>query len=84
MTTEIHVRFSRTHDAEDAFPIVAGHLAGARLAEAGIEVECDPVAEQAVLRELEHALDEWLHDQELPFTPLCVGDHTVLVRPPGD
>jgi len=84
MTTEIHVRFSRTHDAEDAFPTVAGHVAGARLAEAGIEVECDPVAEAAVLRELEHALDEWLHEHELPFTPLCVGDHTVLVRPPGD
>ena len=84
MTTEIHVRFSRTCDAEGAFPTVAGHVPGARLAESGIEVECDPVAERAVMRELEHALDEWLHAHELPFTPLCVGDHTLLVRPPGD
>ena len=84
MTTEIHVRFSRTHDAEAAFPAVAGCVSGARLAEAGIEVECDPAAEQAVLRALGHALDEWLHEHELPFTPLCVGDHTLLVRPPGD
>lgn len=84
MTTEIHIRFSRSHDAAAAFPTVAGHVAGARLAEAGIEVDCDPVAEAAVLRELEHALDEWLHEQELPFTPLAVGEHTLLVRPPGD
>jgi hypothetical protein len=84
MTTEIHVRFSRTHDAEDAFPTVAGHVAGARLAEAGIDVECDPVAEAAVMRELEHAIDAWLVEHELPFAALAVGEHTLLVRPPGD
>jgi hypothetical protein len=84
MTTDIHVRFSRTHDAEDAFPAVAGHVSGARLAEAGIEVECDPVAEAAVMRELQHAIDEWLVEHELPFAPLDVGEHTLLVRPPGD
>lgn len=84
MTTEIHVRFARTHDAEHAFPTVAGHVAGARLAEAGIDVECDPVAETAVMHELEHALDEWLHEQELPFTAVDVGEHTLLVYPPGD
>jgi hypothetical protein len=84
MTTEIHVRFTREHDAEFAFPTVHQHVAAARLAESGIEVECDPVAEQAVMRELEHALDEWLHEHELPFTPLDVGGHTLLVRPPGD
>ena len=84
MTTEIHVRFSRTHDAEDAFATVSHHVAAARLAGTGIEVECDPVAETAMLRELEHALDEWLHERELPFAALDVGDHTLLVRPPGD
>lgn len=84
MTTEIHVRFVRAHDAEAAFPTVAGHVAGARLAEAGIEVECDPVAETAVMRELEHALDEWLYDHELPFLADDVGEHTLLVHPPGD
>lgn len=84
MTTQIHVRFSRTADASDAFPSVAGHVAGARLAEAGIEVECDPVAETSVMRELELALDEWLVERQLPFAPLEVGDHTLLVRPPGD
>ncbi|HET7566833.1 MAG TPA: hypothetical protein VFJ91_02505 [Gaiellaceae bacterium] len=84
MTTEIHVRFVREHDAESAFPTVSGHVAGARLAAAGIDVECDPVAEAAVMHELELALDEWLHDHELPFAPLDVGEHTLLVRPPGD
>lgn len=84
MTTEIHVRFTREHDAAAAFPTVAGHVGGARLAEAGIDVECDPVAEAAVLHELELALDEWLHEHELPFAPLAVGEHTLLVRPPGD
>jgi len=54
MTTEIHVRFTRT---------------------------CD---EQAVLLELEHALDEWLVARELPFLPLQVDEHTLVVCPPGD
>ncbi|HKI91068.1 MAG TPA: hypothetical protein VJ986_02100 [Gaiellaceae bacterium] len=84
MTTEIHVRFARTRDAEDAFPVVCGHVAGARLADAGIEVECDPVAEAAVMHELELALDEWLVREQLPFAPLDIGEHTLLVRPPGD
>lgn len=84
MTTEIHVRFVREHDAEAAFPIVSGRFAGARLAEAGIDVECDPVAEAAVMHELQLALDEWLHEHELPFMPLAVGEHTLVVRPPGD
>jgi hypothetical protein len=84
MTTEIHVRFSRIHDAEGAFPTVLVHVPTARLADAGIDVECDPVAEAAVMRELEHALDEWLCEQQLPFAPLDVGEHTLLVRPPGD
>lgn len=82
--TEIHVRFARTHDAYEAFPTVSGHVAGARLAESGIEVECDPVAESAVMHELELALDEWLVREQLPFAPLDVGEHTLLVRPPGD
>jgi hypothetical protein len=83
-TTEIHVRFSRTCDAEDAFPTLAGHVAGATLADEGIEVACDPLDETRILRELEHALDEWLAERQLPFAPLEVGEHTVLVRPPGD
>jgi hypothetical protein len=82
-TTEIHVRFSRTCDAADAFPTLSGHVAGATLAGEGIEVACDPLDEARILRELEHALDEWLAERELPFTPLELDDHTVLVRPPG-
>ncbi len=84
MTTEIHVRFSRTDDARAAFPTVAGHVPAARLAETGIEVTCDAVAEAGVLHQLAHALDEWLVEARLPFAPLPVGDHTLLVRPPGD
>lgn len=84
MTTEIHVRFTRTHDAHDAFPTVAEHVSGARLDEAGIEVECAALEEALVMREIEHALDEWLVERRLPFAPLCVGEHTLLVRPPGD
>ncbi len=84
MTTEIHVRFSRTGDARDAFATVAGHVAGARLADTGIEVVCPRVEEPAVMRELEHALDEWLVERHLPFAPRPVGEHTLLVRPPGD
>ena len=82
--TEIHVRFARTHDAYEAFPTVSGHVAGARLGASGIEVECDPGAEAAVMHELELALDEWLVREQLPFAPLDVGEHTLLVRPPGD
>jgi hypothetical protein len=84
MTTEIHVRFSRTCDAEDAFPTLAGHVAGATLAAEGIDVECEALDEQAVLLELEHALDEWLCDRQLPFLPLHVDEHTLVVCPPGD
>lgn len=83
-TTEIHVRFSRTCDAEDAFPTLAGYVAGATLADEGIEVECNALDEARVLRELEHALDEWLAERRLPFAPLEIDEHTVLVRPPGD
>jgi hypothetical protein len=84
MTTEIHVQFTRLHDAEDAFPTVAGRVSGARLAEAEIDVECEELDEPAVLHELEHALDEWLVGRELPFAPLQLDEHTLLVRPPGD
>ena len=84
MTTEIHVRFSRTCDAPDAFRALAGHVAGATLANAEIEVECDPLDEGAVLLELEHALDAWLVERSLPFTPLHVDEHTLVVCPPGD
>lgn len=83
-TTGIHVRFSRTCDAEDAFPTLHQHVAGATLAPEGIEVACDPLDEARILRELEHALDEWLAERRLPFAPIEVGEHTVLVRPPGD
>jgi hypothetical protein len=79
----IHVRFSRTCDAEDAFPTLAGHVAGVTLTGEGIEIACDPLDEARILRELEHAVDEWLAERELPFAALEVDDHTVLVRPPG-
>jgi len=84
MTTEIHVRFTRTCDAQDAFPILAGRVAAATLAVDGIDVECAALDEQAVLLELEHALDEWLVARELPFLPLQVDEHTLVVCPPGD
>jgi hypothetical protein len=82
--TEIHVRFTRTDDARDAFPTVSGHLPGATLADLGIDVACDPVAEASVRHELELALEEWLVERALPFAPLPLDEHTLLVRPPGD
>jgi len=84
MTTEIHVRFSRTCDAGDCYETVHDHVPAARLSEEGIDVECDAVAEHATMLELEHAVGEWLAERELPFAPLDVGEHTLLVRPPGD
>ncbi|HVS85119.1 MAG TPA: hypothetical protein VHD91_05775 [Gaiellaceae bacterium] len=84
MTTEIHVRFSRPCDAGDCYETVLDHGPEARLSDEGIDVECDPVAEHALMLELEHAIDEWLAERELPFAPLEVGEHTLLVRAPGD
>ena len=83
-TTEIHVRFARPCDAGDCYETVHARVPEARLGAEGIDVECDPVAERAVMHELEHAIDEWLAGRELPFAPLDVGEHTLLVRPPGD
>ena len=83
-TTEIHVRFARTCDAGDCFETVHEHVPAARLGDEGIDVECDPVAEQAMMLELGRAIDGWLAERELPFMPLDVGEHTLLVRPPGD
>jgi len=83
-TTEIHVRFSRSCDAGDCYETVVEHVPEARLGNDGIDVDCDPVAEKRVMGELEHAIDEWLEERELPFAPLDVGEHTLLVRPPGD
>jgi hypothetical protein len=83
-TTEIHVRFSRTCDAEDAFPVLHDHVAGATLVHEGIDVACDSLDEARIVRKLEHAVDEWLAQRRLPFAPIEVGEHTVLVRPPGD
>lgn len=84
MTTAIHVEFSRTCDAVDAFPTVCEHLDGAHLEDTSIEVTCAAAEETHVFEELELALDEWALSRELPFAPIPAGPHTLVVRPPGD
>ena len=84
MTTAVRVEFSRTCDARDAFPTVREHVDGARLGESAIEVDCAGAEESRVVEELEHALDEWLLERDLPFAPILAGPHTLVVRPPGD
>jgi len=84
MTTAVRVEFSRTCDARDAFPTVREHVDGARLGESAIEVDCAAAEESRVVEELEHALDEWLLERDLPFAPIPAGPHTLVVRPPGD
>ena len=84
MTTAIHVEFSRTCDAVDAFPTVCEHIGGAHLEDTSIEVTCAAAEETHVFEELELALDEWALSRELPFAPIPAGPHTLVVRPPGD
>jgi len=33
--------------------------------------------------ELEHAIEDWLHERELPFVPVKIADCTYAVSPPA-
>ena len=82
----IHVRFARPGDA-DAFSELGSHglRRASRLRDGELEIECRTgEEEEEVMREVEHALDDWLEERRLPFTPEEIDGRTILVRPPAD
>lgn len=84
MSETIRVEFSRTVDAVDAYPTLSARVDGATLADGEIDVTCERAEEARVVAEVSHAVDEWLRERGLPFMPLLMARHTLLVRPPGD
>jgi len=80
----IHVRFARPGDA-DAFAELGAHglERTQRLRDGELEIECRMGEEEEVMREVEHALDDWLEERRLPFTPEEIDGHTIVVRPPA-
>lgn len=81
----IHVRFARPGDA-DAFSELGSHglRRTSRLRDGELEIECRIGEEKEVMRAVEHALDDWLEERCLPFTPEEIDGHTILVRPPAE
>jgi hypothetical protein len=69
----VHVQFSRTCDAEAAFADLHGDT----------RLECDVEFAGDAVTDISHALDDWLEEHELPFTPEQTDDHTLVVRPPA-
>ena len=69
----VHVQFSRSCDAETAF----GELHAAMRHDCELEFAGDAVDD------VSHALDDWLEEHELPFTPEQTDEHTLVVRPPA-
>ena len=82
----IHVRFARPCDAEAAFAELGAHglRRRPRLQHTEIEVDCRLGEEDEVMDEVALALDDWLEERHLPFTPDRVDGHTLVIRPPAD
>ena len=80
----IHVRFARPGDAH-AFAELGAHGLNRtqKLHDGNLEIACRIGEEEEVMREVEHALDDWLEERELPFTPDAIDGHTIVVRPPA-
>lgn len=80
----IHVRFVRPGDA-DSFAETGTHDSHRtqKLLDGELEIECRRGEEEEVMREVEHALDDWLEERHLPFMPEEIDGHTILVRPPA-
>jgi hypothetical protein len=80
------VRFARPVDPDDALVALAAHglraVAGPRRSE--IEIRCRAGDEESLLREVSHALEEWLLMRGLPFVPVRAGARMLIVRPPAD
>ena len=82
----VHVEFGRACDADDALGELAAHGFSGRVRRetSGLAITCAPEEDDAVLRDVSHALDDWLEERRLPFTPEQVGPATLVVRPPAD
>ena len=68
----VHVQFTRTCDADAAFTDL--HAAARH--------DCELEFEGDALDDVSHALDDWLEEHELPFTPEQTDERTLVVRPP--
>jgi hypothetical protein len=76
---KVHIELTRSSDAED--------LARSLTAQ-GIQAEVlsDPDRVAAVADDLaavEHAVEDWTAERELPFVPMHVDDRHVVLSPPG-
>ena len=69
----VHVRFARACDADAAFAEL--HAAGRH--------DCELEFAGERLGDVSHALDDWLEEHELPFTPEQTDADTLVVRPPA-
>jgi len=80
----IHVRFTRPGDAYSFAELGAHGLHRTqKLHDGDLEIECRIGEEGEVMREVEHALDDWFEERRLPFTPDEIDGHTIVVRPPA-
>ena len=69
----VHVQFSRVCDADAAFSEL----------HADTRHDCELEFAGEAVADVSHALDDWLEEHELPFTPEQTDAHTLVVRPPA-
>lgn len=78
----VHVQFTRSCDAGSALAELRGVSRPPTLHDDELEFVCEAEEEDTVIVEVSHALDEWLDEHHLPFTPERTDAHTLVVRPP--
>jgi hypothetical protein len=76
---KVHIELTRSTDAEDLAQWLTAQGVQA-------EVLSDPVRVTAVAEDfaaVEHAVEAWTAERELPFVPMHVDDRHVVLSPPG-
>jgi len=79
----VHVQFTRTCDTDSALVELHGLGHTATLHESELEFDCEPSEDPVLMAQVGHALDDWLEEHALPFTPEQTDEHTLVVRPPA-
>ena len=75
---KVQIELTRSSDAED----LAGWLTTQGI-EAEVLSDCRVTATADDLAVVEHAVEDWTAERELPFVPQVVDDKLVVVSPPG-
>lgn len=78
----VHVQFARMCDADSALVELHGLGHTATRHESELEFDCEAAEDAVLIGQVSHALDDWLEEHELPFTPDQTDEHTLVVRPP--